>query len=155
MLLWWKIQLENAQRRATKLVPGLKNKPYLERLAALKLPSLFYWRSRGDLIELYKHTYGYYTVDADYINFDNQNWSGHPLKLGTNRTYKRVRQNFLVEHATNLWNWLPEQVAHAPTLNCLKVRLDKLWFRYSQHSIHDYYSCQSQHGERPHLQQAL
>ena len=38
-----------------------------------------------------------------------------------------------------------------------KARLDKLWaqYRYSQHPIHDYYSCLSHHGERPDLQQAL
>ena len=62
-------------------VPGLKDKPYLECLVALKLPSLSYRSSRGDLIELYKHTHGYYTADADYINFDNQNRHGHYLKL--------------------------------------------------------------------------
>ena len=60
--------MENAQRRATKLISGLKDMPYLECLAALKLPSLFCWRSRGDLIELYKHTHRYYMVDVDYIN---------------------------------------------------------------------------------------
>ena len=31
---------------------------------------------------------------------------------------------------TNLWNRLPEQVADAPTLNCFKARLDKLWSEY-------------------------
>ena len=28
---------------------------------------------QGDLIELYKHPHKYYTVDADYINLNNQN----------------------------------------------------------------------------------
>ena len=32
---------------------------YVECLAAIKLPSLFYWRSRGDLIELYIYIYTY------------------------------------------------------------------------------------------------
>ena len=42
-------------------------------------------------------------------------------------------------------------------IQCVKARLDKLWseYRYSQHPIHDYYSCQSHHGERTDLQQAL
>ena len=44
---------------------GWKGTPYLERLAALKLPNLYYRRSRGDLMELYKHTHGNYIVDAD------------------------------------------------------------------------------------------
>ena len=91
----------------TKLVPGLKDMPYFERLAVLKLPSLFYQRTRGDLFELYKHTQGYYTVDVNYINFDNQNRNGTHLKLKINLTYKRVRLNFLVEWATNSWNRIP------------------------------------------------
>ena len=109
-----------------KKYPTQLHYPGIERLAALKSPSLFYWRSRGDLIELCKYTQGYYKVDADYINFNNQNRHGHHLKLKIKRTYKRVGQNVLIERATNSWNQLPEQVLDAPTLNCFKVRLDKL-----------------------------
>ena len=118
---------------------------------------IFYWRSRGDLIELYKHSHGYYMVDADYIHFYNQNQCGHRLKLKKNHTYKRVRQNFLIEQATNSWNRHPEQVADAPTLNCFKARLDNLWaaYRYSWHLIHHYYLYPSHHSEQPDLQQAL
>ena len=47
--------LENVQRRATKMVPALKDMFYEERLEVLKLFSLFYRRARGHIIELYKH----------------------------------------------------------------------------------------------------
>ena len=43
---------ENVQRRASKLVPGLRDEPYETRLQRLKLPSLQYRRVCGDMIEL-------------------------------------------------------------------------------------------------------
>ena len=46
--------LEKVQTRATKLVMTVKLLSYKERLAPLKLPTLKYRRTRGDMIEVYK-----------------------------------------------------------------------------------------------------
>ena len=46
--------LENVQQKATRLVPGMKKKRYLDRLKALKLTTLETRRKRGDLTEFYK-----------------------------------------------------------------------------------------------------
>ena len=46
--------VESVQRRATKLIPELREKTYEERLRALDLPSLEYRRKRGDMIQCYK-----------------------------------------------------------------------------------------------------
>ena len=46
--------LEGVQRRATKMVPEMKNYDYANRLKKLALPSLAYRRKRGDMIEVYK-----------------------------------------------------------------------------------------------------
>ena len=48
------IAIENVQRRATKLVPGLKDLRYEDRLRRLDVPTLSYRRHRGDMIELFK-----------------------------------------------------------------------------------------------------
>ena len=56
--------LERIQRKATKLVKGLKRKSYEERLNVLKLHSLQQRRLRGDLIEAYKIFTGRERVDS-------------------------------------------------------------------------------------------
>jgi hypothetical protein len=48
------IQLENAQRRATKLIENIQHKTYTQRLKYLGLPSLQYRRLRADVVEIYK-----------------------------------------------------------------------------------------------------
>ena len=67
-----KILIENVQRRATRIIPGLKGKSYEERLKIMKLPSLSYRRLRGDLIEAYKYTHGLYKVPEGLLEFETR-----------------------------------------------------------------------------------
>ena len=53
--------LERIQRRATNLVPGLKNLDYIDRLKALRLPTLITEEQAG--IETYKYMNNIYKVD--------------------------------------------------------------------------------------------
>ena len=48
-----KLLIEGVQRYATKLVPGLKDHDYseTERLNSMYLPSMKYYRERGDMTE--------------------------------------------------------------------------------------------------------
>ena len=46
--------IESVQRRATKMIPTIKDLSYSERFKKLKLPTLAYRRARGDMIEVYK-----------------------------------------------------------------------------------------------------
>ena len=50
--------LEGVQRRATKMIPGLKNLSYQERLKRLGMFSLNRRRLRGDMIEVFKMIHG-------------------------------------------------------------------------------------------------
>ena len=134
--------IENVQRRATKLAPTLKDLPYHDRLHALDLPSLYYRRARGDMIETYKHLTGKYSVDADYLRLDDTNTRGHRYKLKKERTNKSVRQQFYSYRIVNAWNGLPSEVVEAPSLNAFKARLDKHWrqYRYCKHPVFDAYN---------------
>ena len=58
-------ELENVQRRATKLIPTLRDLQYSERLQYL--PSLSYRWDRMDLIMAFKIFNGTVLVDKDYF----------------------------------------------------------------------------------------
>ena len=80
------------------MVPSLKEFPCEEWLQALNLPSLDWRQARGDVIELYEHIKGTYTVNNDYIKMEPATTTrGHSSKIVKPRINKRVRQNFLVE----------------------------------------------------------
>ena len=59
--------LEKIQRRATKLIPGLRDLRYEERLKKFGLTRLETQRLRGDQIEVLKILNGYENID--YIFF--------------------------------------------------------------------------------------
>jgi hypothetical protein len=118
--------VENVQRRATRLVPGMKGLDYEERLQKMELPSLFYRRARGDLIEVYKFLNDMYQVDHDLFLRDmNSSTRGHCLKLKTRKSRLEVRRHFFGVRVVSYWNRLPEEVILAPSVNAFKNRLDK------------------------------
>ena len=87
--------VENVQRRATRLVPALWLLNYPERLERLNLPSLYYRRARGDLIEVYKHLMGHYSVECPYLELaDARPTRGHSSRLKKPQVQKSVKANF-------------------------------------------------------------
>ena len=118
--------LEGVQRRATKIVPGLKDLPYEDRLKSLRLPSLTYRRFRGDLIETYKFTHGVYKVSEQMFSMDSSDRTrGHSLKLQKKRCNTTQRQHFFNQRIIEQWNRLPAEIVEAETLNSFKAKIDK------------------------------
>ena len=103
--------LENVQRRATKLVPSLKNYSYEDRLRILNLPSLYYRRARGDMIETWKYLHGQYHVNQMPLQRDtNTTTRGHSMKLRKERCLKRERRNFFRHRVVNRWHMLTDNI---------------------------------------------
>ena len=118
--------MEKVQRRATKMVPGLGNKTYTERLHYLKLPSLAHRRRRGDLIYAYKILTGKMDVKRDdFFKISNLATRGHSLKLCKQRAMKFTTRTAFSNRIINDWNALPSHVIESDTVNLFKSRLDE------------------------------
>ena len=52
---------------------------------------------------------------------------GHVLRLKKNRARYDLRKKNFTNRVVNMWNYLPDYVVHADTVNCFKSRLDTFW----------------------------
>jgi len=121
--------VENVQRRATKMVPGLNDKSYEDRLKELKLPSLSYRRLRGDMIEVFKLVNDvYYFDNTGILKFREESITrGNSKKLFKPRARLDVRKYSFSNRVVDVWNSLPDDVISASTVFSFEVRLDEYW----------------------------
>ena len=128
MLKGLESDVEDVQRRATKILAHIKDKTYPERLKILKLPCLEHRRRRGRMIETYKFMHGFYdTEKPEFKKSEKDQLRGHSLKLDKIRCKTRLRANFLSNKVVNDWNSLPNSVVTSPTIDTFKRRLDNHW----------------------------
>ena len=126
-----KALIEGVLRRATRIIPGLKDLSYEERLQAMGIPSMSHRRARGDMIEVYKYTHGIYKVADPLLVLDTEKCTrGHSYKLEKQRCNTTARQTFFTKRVVDTWNKLPEQTVSAKDLNSFKNSLDQHWKAY-------------------------
>ena len=124
-------KIERVQRRATKLIPSVRNMTYENRLLKLNLFSMEYRRKRGDLIELYKMLNGFSHVDVPLLfTFitDSRN-RGHNKKLLLQSVRTDKFKFSFANRVLKDWNSLPSSVAEAVSVNSFKAKIDE-YFGY-------------------------
>ena len=121
--------VESVQRRATKMIPGLGDKDYDERLKDLKLPTLCYRRIRGDMIEVFKLVNDFYYYDSSaLLTFrENSTTRGNGQKLFKSRSRLDIRKYSFSNRVVDIWNSLPDDVINAESVFTFEKRLDNHW----------------------------
>ena len=127
--------LELVQRRATKLVPNLKNLKYEKRLKILGLTTLEERRIRGDMIQNYKCLNGYNKIDwfnpntvVSSVSLNGPASSIRGNKHRLNRQFIRnfpQREHFFTNRIVPYWNDLPSVVIASKSINSFKSNYDK------------------------------
>ncbi len=131
-------KLEAVQRRATKMITSLRNKPYKERLARLNLFSLERRRLRRKITECFKIFKGFTNVDASkMLSIDN---TPRIRSNGAKLRCKQVQLDFTKLFSTNdvvrEWNKGPPSVVQCDTINSLKNKLDLHLLSYRTRGMH-------------------
>ncbi len=102
--------IENVLHRATKMVPECRDMDRETRLSYLNLPSMYYRRARGDMIEVFKFLTGEYKVDYAKVLLErdtNTNTRGHCFKVRKKHNRLKIRNKAFGPRVVNAWNNLP------------------------------------------------
>ena len=128
-LIKQKRQLEQIQRRATKLMNNIKNLSYSEHLMYLGLPTMEYRFLRADMIQTYKLVHGLEGLPATaFFQMDrNRATRGHHFKIVKARCSTNLYANTFSNRIVTTWNSLSAPVVEAESLNSLKMLLNNHW----------------------------
>ena len=127
------IRIESLQRRATRLVPSLSEKPYAERLKELSLPTLEYRRIRQDLLLLWSITTKNICLDQKTYCYTcpgkmmlqptlSHRTRGHSLKYQIQQ-HQSHRSHFFSSRVIPIWNKLQDKTVTAININTFKSHL--------------------------------
>lgn len=121
--------LEGVQRRATRMIEGLRQEGYPERLRELKLISLEMRRHRADLIETFKIFNG--MDEENKVRFfppaPIRTRRGHSRYIFKQRSRLNCRKFAFSQRVVQEWNSLPERVVQADSINSFKSLISPMF----------------------------
>ena len=117
----WKtiLDIEAVQRTFTRVIDGMQDLNYKQRLNKLNMTTLLERRMRGDLIETFKILNDFNKYGKPFFNI-----SGRTQNL-IYRSHKVTNMDFFSERVAHFWNKLPEFVKNQNSVNSFKNALDK------------------------------
>src|SRR5215469_9102666 len=121
-------KIERIQKRATKIIPELRGKPYAQRLKDLYIHSLETRRLRGRLIEVFKILNKFDNVDyKKFFQNDSNNITrsnGQKLrKLHNHPSETNIAKNFFTNEVVGKWNGLPREIVNSTSIDSFKKKL--------------------------------
>jgi hypothetical protein len=120
--------LEGVQRRATKMVNGMRQLPYEERLRNLGLLPLNKRFERGDAIETFKIVKGIEDIDMGsfFSTRPNEHGTrGHAMMLAKEQCRLDIRKNFFSQRSVNTFNACPPSAVACDTVLAFKKAIAK------------------------------
>ena len=110
-------KLERIQRRATKIIPELRDLSYESRLLECHLTTLETRRLR-DQIEVFKIVNGYEDVDRNmFFKLEGGRTRGHKAALVKEQCRLDMRKYSFSQRVINEWNKLPNDCVNARSVN--------------------------------------
>ena len=122
-------QLEDVQRRATKLLHHIEHLSYDERLKYLNLYSIEDRLKRGDMIFMYRLMTNDVNIDKRKLFIVKETKTrGHHLKVYFGPTSRLdIRHKFFSQRVIEPWNKLPANIVNSKTVDMFKINYDK-WY---------------------------
>ena len=124
-------KLERIQRKATKMIPELRDLSYENRLLQCGLTALETRRLRADQIEVFKIVNGYEDVDRNmfFKLKEGCRTRGHKAALVKEQCRLDTRKYSFSQRVINEWNKLPNDCVNASSVNMFKNRIDRYMIR--------------------------
>ena len=121
-------KIEQMQRRATRMIHGLGNLGYSDRLRSLNLTTLYYRRRRSDVIQVFRIIKNIDSITLeDFFKLDTGITRGNYMKLVKPRSSTSIKLNSFSHRIINDWNDLPNKVVLSTSLNMFKSNLNSYW----------------------------
>ena len=123
--------LESVQRRFTKMIQGMGQMTYEERLSALKLSTVEDRGRKDDLVQTYRILNDIDVIGCDLFTKvrDEHSLNTRSSKkenLSKEKTNLNLRKNFLSNRVVTDWNHLPQEVQTARSLATFKSMLENV-----------------------------